>query len=84
MISELENFFDSLEGLEQSFTLTKEIIDELETIQVMRKFEQDLNKSTLQKRSVPYFGSMVSVDKVSAKIAKRKHFKESGMKVCHI
>jgi len=74
MADELGDFFDGLENLDQAFPLTKEIIDELEAIQVLRKPVQELDKKAFEKRSIPYFDSVISVDKKSSKNRKKEAF----------
>lgn len=76
MHAQLENFFDGLQNLKEAFPLTKEIIDELEQIQALRKPEQELDAKAKQKRSIPVFDSLLSVDKVSAKNRKKDSFQK--------
>lgn len=75
-IDELENFFDGLRSLEQTFQLTQETVDELESIQQIRKSIFSIDKKAEEKRTIPKFEGVNFIEKKSQRDRRKKAFQK--------
>lgn len=74
-VGELEYFFDGLKDLDRAFPLTQEVVDELGTIQTIRKQINDINEKSKKKRTVEIFQGLGFIDKNVTKDRKKSAFR---------
>lgn len=75
MYVELDSFFERLKGLEQSFPLSKEIIDELEQISKLRNDVYKIDKRSRESRTVKEFQGLHFSTKTDSQERRKESFR---------